>query len=351
VSLHFAALRRLAWTVVLVFGVVTAAWVMTALLPGDPVQAAMGPQASPADVERARLLLGTDQPASCRYLRYMSRLLHAADAPDAIDGPFGWCASPAGAPADGHRSCSKLGGVHVDLGYSFTYRKPVTELVAKKLPATLELAVAATFVQLLVGIGLGVLAATRRGGRTDDAVVGASVALSAAPTFVVGLVLQYILAYRLSALPFDGYGAGSGGRLAAVVLPALTLGLYGSALFVRLVRAELSDALGQPYVLAARARGASRARAGLVHALRNASAPIVHLGVLELGALAGGAIVTERIFRWPGLGEMAVLAVQNRDAQAITGVTIVASTAIVLATAVSDVLAMALDPRLRSAER
>jgi peptide/nickel transport system permease protein len=113
------------------------------------------------------------------------------------------------------------------------------------------------------------------------------------------------------------------------------------------VRSELAGALAEPYVLAVRARGATKLRAGVVHALRNASAPIVQLGVLELGALAGGAVVTERLFRWPGIGEMAVVAVQNRDAQAIVGVTLVASCAIVLATVVADLIGVLLDPRQR----
>lgn len=331
------ALRRMLWGVMLVLGVTTLTWALTALLPGDPIQAVMGPQASVADVERARKLYGLDDPVFVRYGRFLARSIHfGPPLPEAKKGD--------------HASCAALAGsLHVDLGYSFTYRRPVTELVAKKLPASVELAVAGSLVQLLIGLLLGGAAAFRRGSRLDHAVVGSAVALGAAPTFVVGLVLQYLLAHRAGAFPVDGGYADQGAaHLRAIALPALTLGFYGAALLVRLTRSELGDALAEPYVLAARARGASRARAGLVHALRNASAPIVQLTVLELGALIGGAVVTERLFRWPGLGDMAVVAVQNRDSQAIVGVTLVASAAIVAATVLADILGMLIDPRQRT---
>ncbi len=337
-----AALRRLAWACVIVFGVTTLSWMMTALLPGDPVQAALGPQASPADVQRAREIYGFDGEAGGdaldhvgrglqSYRRYLARMVHVGG-----DSPPGE-----------HASCGGLGPVHVDLGTSFTYRKPVVELVKKRLPASLELAAAASLVQLLLGLSLGAASAVRKGKKTDRAVVATSVVLGAAPTFVVGLLLQYTLAYRLGWAPLDGRAEPLGARLQTLVLPALTLGLYGTALFVRLVRAELSRALGEPFVKAARARGATRFSAGVRHALRNALAPIVQLGVLDAGALIGGAIVTERIFRWPGLGELAVVAVQNRDAQAIVGVTLVASTAVVISTLVADLAQLWLDPRAR----
>jgi peptide/nickel transport system permease protein len=342
VSALAAALRRLLWAGAIIFGVTTVSWVMTALLPGDPVQAALGPQASPADVQRAREIYGFDgagdggvadrvRRGAVSYGRYLGRLVH-------VDH---------GGGAAAHASCGTLGPVHLDLGTSFTYRKPVVELVKKRLPASLELAVGATLIQLLLGLSLGAIAAARRGGRGDRAVVATSVVLGAAPTFVVGLLLQYTLAYRLGWAPLDGRAEPLGARLHTMMLPAITLGLYGTALFIRLVRAELSGALGEPFVRAARGRGASRLSAGVKHALRNALAPIVQLGVLDAGALIGGAIVTERIFRWPGLGELAVVAVQNRDAQAIVGVTLVGSAAVVLSTLVADLAQLWLDPRAR----
>ncbi len=332
-SIAFGAAKRLVWALTVVFGVASAAFFATALLPGDPLRALMGPQAREADLERARVERGLDRPLAERYLRYVGRLVHRARPPS---------------ESDAHTGCASIApGLHVDLGHSFSYRQPVAKLVAKKLPATLELALVATLLQLALGLTLGSIAATGRGRARDDATMGVAALLSAAPTFVVGLLLQHFFAYRLGWFPLDGYGATAGERLAAITLPALTLGIWGSALFARLWRAELGDALTGEPVRAARARGASRLRAALVHAVRPALGPVVQLTVLDLGALVGGAIVTERIFRWPGLGEMAVVAIQNRDAQAVVGVTLVASSAIVLATWVADVLGLLLDPRLR----
>lgn len=332
-SIAWSAVKRLAWALTVIFGIASAAFFATALLPGDPLRSLMGPQAREADLARARVERGLDRPLGERYLRYVARLVHRAAPPS---------------PSDEHAACEPLPlGLHVDLGHSFSYRQPVAKLVAKKLPATLELALVATVLQLALGLTLGSIAATGRGRPRDDAMMGLAALLSAAPTFVVGLLLQHFFAYRLGWFPLDGYGSTPGERLAAIALPALTLGVWGSALFARLWRAELGDALTAEPVRAARARGASRLGAAVAHAVRPALGPVVQLTVLDLGALVGGAIVTERIFRWPGLGEMAVVAVQNRDAQAVVGVTLVAASAIVFATWLADVLGLLLDPRLR----
>ncbi len=331
-------LRRLGLAVLILWGVTSASWLMTALLPGDAVSVVLGPNASPSEVARARKLYGLDRSLPEQYARFMVRLVHHGPALD----------DDASTPApEGHSSCGELLGLHVDLGTSVRYRKPVVELVGKKLPFSLKLAVAALAVQLVLGVGLGTIAGVRRGRRTDEAVVLATSALSAAPTFVTGLVLQYVFAIRMGLLPLDGASAKTPGELSTLVLPALTLGLYGTAVLTRLVRVELGDALREPYVRTARAKGASRTRAALAHALPNALVPVAQLSVLELGALVGGALVTEKLFRWPGLGEMAVTAIQARDAQAVVGVTLVSAAAITAATLLADVVTLLLDPRLR----
>lgn len=322
-------------SLLIVWGVTTASWFLTALLPGDPVQVVLGPNASPADVDRARALWGFDEPLPKRYVRFMARVVHTS-------------AEPAGEASTEHATCASLGaGLHVDLGKSHIYNQPVTALIHKKLPASLRLALAAMVVQIAIGVGLGILAGMRAGSRIDEVLVAASAALSAAPTFVLGLVLQYLLAHRLGWVPLDGLGLTPEDEARALVLPALTLGIYGAAVLTRFVRAELASALAEPFVRTARAKGASVTRAAIVHALRTSLGPIAQLTVLELGALIGGAIVTERLFRWPGLGDMSVAAIQNRDAQALVGVTLVASVAMVAATAIADLVSIALDPRQR----
>jgi peptide/nickel transport system permease protein len=167
--------------------------------------------------------------------------------------------------------------------------------------------------------------------------------LVSAPIFVLGVTLQYLFGHRLGWLPLDA----SKMDLASMVLPALTLGTYGAALYARLTREELSQALAADYVRTARAKGASERYALWVHALRNAMLPITTLMVLDFGALVGGAIVTEKLFRWPGLGALTVDAVVNRDAPVIFGTVMVSAAAIAVATLAIDVLALWLDPRLR----
>jgi peptide/nickel transport system permease protein len=326
-------LRRLGWALVVVVGVVTVSFFLARVLPGDPVRMLLGPQARPADVARARRIYALDRPAHQQYLRFWGRLVHRA---------------AADAPRDEHRSCAvPTPGWHLDLGYSYRYRKPVATLIADKAPASAKLALAALLLQTLFGLGLGMLSSYRRGSTWDQLSIGITLLGVAAPTFLLGLMLQYLLAYRLGWLPLGGYGAGAGEQLRSVVLPALTLGIYGTALYARLSRDELSRALGSDYVRTARAKGARELRVVVVHALRNALVPIFTLMVLDLGALVGGAIVTEKVFRWPGMGSMAVDAMVNRDGPVIVGTVLFSAVAIVVATLLLDLSYVLLDPRMR----
>lgn len=332
--------RRLAWAAFVVVVVTTLSFFVIEVLPGDPARLLVGPQASAQDVARARRVYGLDQPVLTRYVRFWGRLAHLG--PREVD------------PKDrDHGSCGVVAlGLHVDLGFSFHYRKPVVDLLAAKIPRSLELGMAAFLVQALAGVGLGVLAASRRGGRWDEATLGATALGMSAPVFLVGLLLQYVLAYRLRVLPYDGYGTTTAEQLRSVVLPAITLGVLGIALYARLTRDEVTAALGQDFARTARAKGASRLRVLFVHALRAAAVPIVTVAALDLGTLVGGAIVTEKMFRWPGVGQMAVDAVLNRDGSVILGVVLVTSTAVALSTVVLDLVLPFVDPRLaKSAPR
>jgi len=331
------ALRRLGWAALVVAGVTAISFVIAYLLPGDPARMLVGPQASAADVEHARRIHGLDRPAPAQLGSYARRLLHrgAAHTPDARRDPA-------------HRSCAAYRpGLHLDLGYSFHYRRPVVDLIAAKAPRSAELAAAALLAQLTLGFALGLLAASRRGTRWDEAAVAATLLAVSAPSFALGLALQYLLAYRLRILPYDGHGATPSEQLRSLVLPALTLGILGCALYARVLREELGAALQQDFARTARAKGASPARVLLVHALRSALLPIATLAALDLGTLVGGAIVTEKLFRWPGLGQMAVEALQNRDGPLIVGAVLFAAAAIVAATLVLDLVCALLDPRLR----
>lgn len=330
-------LRRLGWAAILVAGVTTLSFFVAQVLPGDPARMLAGAQASAKDVQRVREIYGLDRPMVVQYGLFWRRLVHSG--PDPIDKKRD----------KAHASCTAAGlGLHIDLGYSYVHHKPVTELLRAKIPASAELAAAALTIQLLLGITLGALAAARRGTRWDDATIGATLVGASAPTFLTGLVLQYVLAYRLHLLPYDGYGATPAEHLRSLLLPALTLGIFGTAFYTRIARDELSSLLSQDFIRTVRAKGASGARVLFAHALRNALVPIATLAALDLGTMVGGAIVTETLFRWPGVGQMTVSALQNRDGPVIVGTVIFASMAVVASTLALDLLYVLLDPRLRS---
>jgi peptide/nickel transport system permease protein len=328
------AFRRLASSLVVLWGVITLAFVINFALPGDPARIVAGPQARPADVARIRQKLGLDRPLLEQYGRYLQRLIHPGPrSPDRRD--------------EVHGSCGALGPLHVDLGVSYQQHRPVLELLLSRLPASLLLAAAAMLVQLAVGLVTGTAAAVRRGTLADKGVVALTLLGVSAPTFLLGLGLQYLFAYRLRWLPFDGYGQSSGERLLSVVLPALTLGLFGAAYYTRLVRDEVLGQLGQDYARTALAKGASRLRVLVVHVLRNTLLPLVTVIGLDFGTLLGGAIVTEKLFRWPGLGQLSVDAVVERDGPVILGTVLVASTAVLVANLLVDLSYALLDPRSR----
>lgn len=331
------AMRRLVWAAVVVLGVTTIAFALAEVLPGDPARMLLGPQPSAADVAHAREVYGLGRPLPARYGLFWSRLVHRAPTSD---------------KAEAHASCWAIGlGMHLDLGQSAYFRKPVIDLLKARAPRSIELGLTALVLQLVLGIGAGLVAASHRGTRWDRAIVGATLVGASAPTFLLGLLLQYVLAYRLHLLPYDGYGTSAVEHARSLVLPALTLGLLGTALYARLVRDELSTLLGQDFVRTARAKGASPLRVLFVHALRNALVPVATLAALDLGTMVGGAVVTEKLFRWPGVGQMAVDALLNRDGPVITATVLLSSVTIVLATLALDLVYLALDPRLRRRSR
>ena len=330
-------LRRLGSSLLVLWGVVSLAFLVNFALPGDPARIVAGPQARPADVARIRQKLGLDRPLWVQYGSYLQRLVHPG--PSVVDRRD-----------EVHGSCGVLGPVHVDLGVSYQQRKPVLELLLSRLPASLLLAAAAMVIQLAIGGAAGTLAAVRRGTLADQGLVALTLLGVSAPTFLIGLGLQYVFAYRLRWLPFDGHGQTPGERLVAVLLPALTLGLFGAAYYTRLVRDEVLGQLGQDYARTALAKGASRLRVLVVHVLRNTLLPLVTVVGLDFGSLLGGAIVTEKLFRWPGLGQLSVDAVVERDGPVILGTVLVASSAIILANLLVDLSYALLDPRSRSSQ-
>jgi peptide/nickel transport system permease protein len=298
-----------------------------------------GPQARPADVARIREQLGLDRPPLVQYALFWRRLVHVGPRAVGAKGDPGHASCAVAVPLDGS-------ALHIDFGKSFQMRQPVVDVVAVRLPRTLALALAGIFVQLLLGVATGVVAAVRRGSWLDRALVGTSLLGISAPTFLIALLLQYVLAYRLRWLPLDGFGATFGEHARCLVLPALTLGIYGAAYYTRLVRDEMAVLLLRDWVRTARAKGLPAWRVVVFHAVRNALVPIVTAVGLDFGVLMGGAVVTETVFRWPGLGEASVKAVLNRDGPLIVACVVVTSIAIVASNLVVDLLYARLDPRV-----
>jgi peptide/nickel transport system permease protein len=326
---------RLLWAIFTIWAVVTISFFINQTLPTDPARAVAGPQARPADVARIRVSLGLDRPIATQYRIFLSRLVHLRPAGDAAAGRE-------------HASCAELGPLHVDLGTSYQMRRPVVRVIGERFPRTFFLALAAVFVEVLIGVGLGVVAAVKRNTAWDYGAVSFTLVGISAPTFLTGILLQYVFGHRLRWLPLDGYGLTFGEHAASIVLPALTLGIAGAAYYTRLVRDDMIDLLKQDFVRTARAKGVPPFGIVVKHALRNALLPLVTVMGLDIGTLVGGAIVTEKLFRWPGLGQLSVDSVFQRDAPLILGTVIVASTAIVVSNLLVDLSYAVLDPRVRA---
>jgi len=299
-------LRRLLLTVPVLFGVATLVFSLIHLVPGDPVLAMLGESASPIDVADLRTRLGLDRPLLVQYASFMG------------------------------------GALHGDLGQSMRTSQPVTRAIAERMPATLELAVAAMAVAVIIAIPLGILAAVRAGTRVDHAATTFALIGISMPNFWLGPLLAIVFAVELGWLPVSGRGT-----LAHLVLPAVTLGASLAAIVARMTRASMLEELRELYVLAARARGVSAARAVLRHAFRNSLIPIVTVLGLQFGSVLTGAIITETIFAWPGVGRLLVQSITARDYPAVQGCILLIAITYVSVNLFVDVLYGVLDPRIR----
>lgn len=306
--------RRFVWSIFVVWATVSLAFLVNNALPSDPARMIAGQQAPPAAVARIREDLGLEQPLYVQYGLFLNKV------------------------------------VHLDLGKSYQQRRPVTTILAERAPRTLLLAFGAALVQALIGVTAGIIAAANKKKRIDRAAVALSLLGVSAPTFLIGLALQWLLAVKLRIFPIDGYGETTGDHIAGLVLPAVTLGVFGAAYYTRIVRDEMIGELGQDYIRTARAKGLSERAVLVRHALRNALVPIVTIFGLEAGTLVGGAIVTESVFRWPGIGSLSVDAMLDRDGPLIMGCVIVTSSVVVLSTLCVDIAYSLLDPRIRKTD-
>ena len=299
-------IRRILLTIPVLIGVATLVFSLIHLVPGDPAQAMLGDGASERDIADLRTRLGLDRPLVEQYARFMR------------------------------------GMVQGDLGTSFRTGQPVVSAIVERVPATVELAFASMLVAMVVAIPLGIIAAVWRGTFVDYTAMTVALAGISIPNFWLGPMLAIVFAVQLGWLPVSGRGGWQ-----SLVLPSIALGAALAAILARMTRASLLEELRELYVRAARARGVSRARAILGHALRNSLIPLVTILGLQFGAVLTGAVITETIFAWPGVGRLLIQSIGFRDYPLVQGCILLIAITYVSVNLLTDLVYGVLDPRIR----
>jgi ABC-type dipeptide/oligopeptide/nickel transport system permease component len=297
---------RLLYTIPVLWLVVSVVFLLIHLVPGDPIQQMLGEGASSGDLQAARHAYGLDVPVGRQYLNYWKGVLHG------------------------------------DLGRSLGYDQPVSRLIVQRYPETLELTAASMLVALLISIPAGVRSARRRNLWDDRALSFLSLLGLSFPNFALGPILILFFAIYLGWLPVSGAGS-----LAHLALPAITMGGALAAILTRMVRTAMLEELNQDYIRTARAKGLSENVVVYKHALRNALVPVLTVVGLQFGALLAGAIVTETIFSWPGIGRLTITAIGNRDYYLVQGCILMIGLTYVLVNFMTDFFYSLANPRIR----
>jgi peptide/nickel transport system permease protein len=306
-------LRRLLLMAPVAFLVTIGVFLLIHLSPGDPALIILGEDRTPEAIAQVHQQLGLDRPLYEQYVIWLGHISHG------------------------------------DWGRSITTHEPVGKAITDRLPATLELGMVALLWSLLVAIPLGTIAAVRRGSLTDQIATGFTVAGVSVPNFFIGIVLIYFLSVSLRWFPFGGYvpfARDPFESLRHVFLPAIALGTAGAAINMRFTRSSMIEVLNHDYIRTARAKGASVRRVVFVHALKNALIPVVTIVGLQIGGIIEGAVVTETVFTWPGVGRLAVESIFNRDYTVVQGIVLVAAFSFMISNLLVDLVYAWLDPRI-----
>lgn len=311
-------LRRLLLMVPVAFLVTVISFALVRLSPGDPVLIYAGEERDETSLQELRVELGLDRPLPVQYLAWLE---HA---------------------------------VRGDFGRSIRTRQPVLESIVERLPATIELGVAALAISITVALVVGTISALRRNSPLDLIATGATLAAVSLPNFFLGLILILVFALMFRVFPPGGYVPFADDpldNLRRLVLPAITLATASAAVYVRQVRSSLLDVLSQEYMRTARAKGLRELVVIGRHAMKNALIPVVTLVGLQLGAIIEGAIITETIYFWPGVGRLVVDSIAGRDFPVVQGVVLVAALSFMVTTLLVDLLYAVLDPRISYGRR
>ena len=311
-------LSRLGRLVSVLLAVTFLSFLLISLLPGDPTIAILGPAAGDPDAAQAvRQDLNLDEPIPVRYVKWLGR------------------------------------AVRGDLGTSYFQNRSVTSAIAERLPFTIELMGLSLLLALALAVPLGIGAARRPGGWFDRLTGGALLALLALPAFMLGVLLIYVFAVKLQWLPATGQatwfhiGSGVVATPVSILLPIITLAAGQLAVFARLLRSEMILTLRSDYIMVAKAKGISERRTLVRHALRPSSFSLVTVVGISIGSLLGGAVIVERMFALPGMGQLLVVSIFKRDYLLVQGAVVLISIAFVMANVVADILYGVLDPRVR----
>lgn len=299
-------IKRLCGAVFVLFGISTLVFLLIHLVPGDPIEVMLGETARAADREALRHALGLDLPLLQQWWQYLS------------------------------------GITHFDLGESLHSKRAVSQLLIERVPATFILSLASLLIAIIIALPLGILAAVYKDSFWDRMAMMSAMLGVSIPNFVMGPVLILIFALWLGWFPVSGKEG-----IASLVLPALTLGTALAAILSRMVRASMLEVLQEDYIRAARARGLNEFHVLGLHALRNAALPIITILGMQFGALLAGAVITETIFSWPGIGQLMIESIQKRDYPVVQACVLLISASYVLVNLLTDLLYIKLDPRVK----
>ncbi|MFC1750484.1 nickel ABC transporter permease [Pseudomonadota bacterium] len=302
-------LSRLVSALFVVLGVSLLVFFLIHMVPGDPIEVMLGESAQPADREALRHALGLDQPLLAQMGQYYGRLFQ------------------------------------FDLGTSLYSQRPIADMLLERIPATAQLAVSSLLVAMFIAFPLGVLAAVRKGSRWDQGAMGLSLVGVSVPNFVMGPILILVFSLWMGWFPVSGRNG-----FESLILPAFTLGTAMAAILSRMVRATLLETLNEDYIRTARAKGLSEGTVIWRHAMRNALLPVITLLGLQLGVLLGGAVITEVVFSWPGLGSLTIESIQKRDYPVVQACVLLISLTYVVVNTLTDLVYGWLDPRIRLEE-